>query len=102
MGLLFTYEPRKRALTKGGVRELEIRELTTVAGTMFELVEIELTRVRRMAEQAGDGFLLYLLDMAIIEANAKARASNENVATPVARLHPPSAGAVRLEFVDEG
>ena len=43
---------------------------------MLDLIEIELTRVRRMAEQADDGFLLYLIDMAIIQANARARARN--------------------------
>ena len=42
---------------------------------MLDLIEIELTRVRRMAEQTDDGFLLYLIDMAIIEAKANARAS---------------------------
>ena len=50
---------------------------------MFELVEIELTRVRRMAEQTSDDLLLYMIDMAIIEANAKARASSDSLATPV-------------------
>lgn len=68
---------------------------------MFGLVEIELTRVRRMAEQAGDGFLLYLIDMAIIEANAKARASNENDAAPVSARDGRS-GGVRLELVARG
>ena len=37
-----------------------------------------------MAEHADDGFLLYLIDMAIIEANAKARARNDGLETPVA------------------
>ena len=46
---------------------------------MFELIEIELTRVRRMAEQADDGFLLYLIDIAIIEANAKARSMQSSI-----------------------
>ena len=49
-----------------------------------------------MAEQAGDGFLLYLIDMAIIEANAKARASNENDAAPVSARDGRS-GGVRLD-----
>ncbi len=49
--------------------------------TLFELIEIELTRVRRMAEQENDGFLLYLIDMAILEANAKARARNDSLET---------------------
>jgi hypothetical protein len=45
---------------------------------MLDLIEIELTRVRRMAEHADDGFLLYLLDMAILEANRRARSFAEN------------------------
>ena len=49
--------------------------------TLFELIEIELTRVRRMAEQENDGFLLYLIDMAILEANSKARARNDSLET---------------------
>ena len=40
--------------------------------TILDLVEIELKRVRLMAEQAGDGLLLYLIDMAIWEAKHKA------------------------------
>ena len=44
---------------------------------MLDLIEIELTRVRRMAEHANDGFLLYLLDMAILEANRRARSRGE-------------------------
>jgi hypothetical protein len=44
---------------------------------MLDLIEIELTRVRRMAEQTDDRFLLYLLDMAILEANRRARSIAE-------------------------
>ncbi len=47
---------------------------------MFERVEIELTRVRRMAEQASDSLLLDLIDMAVLEANAKARAASNALA----------------------
>jgi len=36
-----------------------------------------------MAEQTNDGFLLYLIDMAILQANAKARASTQAVETLV-------------------
>ncbi len=39
---------------------------------MFELIQIELTRVRRMVELADDAFLLYLVDIAIVEAKARA------------------------------
>ncbi len=48
---------------------------------MLDLIEIELTRVRRMAEQENNGFLLYLIDMAILEANSKARARNDSLET---------------------
>jgi hypothetical protein len=48
---------------------------------MLDLIEIELTRVRRMAEHADDGFLLYLLDMAILEANSRARSKGEDGVT---------------------
>jgi hypothetical protein len=51
---------------------------------MFELLEIELTRVRKMAEQAGDAFLLYLIDIAIIEAHAQARTTAESPETALA------------------
>ncbi len=43
---------------------------------MLDLIEIELTRVRRMAEQADDSFPLYLIDMAIIQADARPRSRN--------------------------
>jgi len=48
---------------------------------MFDLIEIELTRVRRMAEQTDDAFLIYLIDIAIIEANAKARSNRDALET---------------------
>jgi hypothetical protein len=51
---------------------------------MFELVE-ELERVRREAEQLDEGMLLYLLDMAIVEARAKAGACNDNLYAPIKR-----------------
>lgn len=44
---------------------------------MIDLIEIELTRVRRMAEHTNDTFLLYLLDMAILEANRRSRSRGE-------------------------
>lgn len=40
---------------------------------MLKLIEIELSRARNMAEHADDGFLLYLIDMAILEVKRKAR-----------------------------
>ncbi len=36
-----------------------------------------------MAEHADDGFLLYLIDIAIIEANAKARSTKNSLETIV-------------------
>ena len=57
---------------------------------MFELIEIELTRVRRMAEPTGDGFLLYLIDIAILQANAKARSAAGAPEAPSAG--PPTPG----------
>jgi hypothetical protein len=41
---------------------------------MFDLTE-ELKRVRRFAEEVDDGILLYLLDMAIVEAKKAQRAA---------------------------
>ena len=40
---------------------------------MLELIEIELTRARNMAEHPGDDVLRYLIDMAILEARSKNR-----------------------------
>jgi hypothetical protein len=39
---------------------------------MFEAIEEELRRIRRMVELADESFLLYLIDIAIIEAQARA------------------------------
>ncbi len=35
---------------------------------MLDLMEIELIRIRKIAEHANNNFLLYLIDMAILEA----------------------------------
>jgi len=40
---------------------------------MLELIEIELTRARDMAEHPDDDVLRYLIDMAILEARSKNR-----------------------------
>jgi hypothetical protein len=45
--------------------------------TILELVEIELSRVRKLAEPACDGVLLYLIDMAILEAKRASSVANE-------------------------
>jgi hypothetical protein len=58
---------------------------------MLDLIETELTRVRRMAERADDDFLLYLVDMAIIEANSRARFRRD--AAEVAELAESERGA---------
>ena len=51
---------------------------------LLDLIETELTRVRRKAEHADDnGYLLYLLDMAILEANRRARSLAENRRGPI-------------------
>ena len=56
---------------------------------ILESIEVELTRIRRMvgraAETADDGFLLYLIDMAILEVNHRARIRNERHGMPVRR-----------------
>ncbi len=61
---------------------------------MLDLIEIELTRVRRMAEQAGDEFLLYLIDMAVIEAHARARSRRQS--SEAIQLGTPDCGDLRL------
>ena len=38
---------------------------------ILTLVQIELSNARNMAEHADDGFLLYLIDMAILEVKRK-------------------------------
>ncbi len=58
---------------------------------MLKLIEIELTRIRRMLEKADEIFLQYLIDMAIIEANAKARASNDSLESLVEHEGPRKA-----------
>jgi hypothetical protein len=50
---------------------------------MFESIELELTRIRRMADEADDNLLRFLIDGAIREANAKTRAANDNLATAI-------------------
>ena len=60
---------------------------------MFELIQIELTRVRRMVELADDPFLLYLLDIALIELSA--RAGHQSLET----LDPPAPRLVDRAFV---
>ena len=58
---------------------------------MHGLIEIELTRVRRMVDQAKESFLAYLVDMAIIEANAKARSFANSLETTISRSREPYA-----------
>jgi hypothetical protein len=63
--------------------------LPVLGKEMFDLIEIELTRVRRMAERADGEFLVYLIDMAIIEANAKARSPDNSLETLIPRSQEP-------------
>jgi hypothetical protein len=46
---------------------------------MFDLIESELTRIRRLAEQAGDKLLVYFIDIAIIESNRRARSIKDEL-----------------------
>ena len=59
---------------------------------MLDLIEIELTRIRRMAEHADDGFLLYLLDMAILEANRRSRSRSEGRDSSAGRVSSADTG----------
>ena len=69
----FVYTMDTRAQTPGH------DEASRRGKKMHELIEIELTRVRRMAEQVDDRFLLYLIDMAILEVHRKARSSKDSL-----------------------
>ena len=42
---------------------------------MLDLIEIELTRIRKMADHADNRFLVYLIDLAILETGRVARAN---------------------------
>jgi hypothetical protein len=57
---------------------------------MLDLIEIELVRIRKMAEQSGGGSLLYFIDLAILEVNRKSRsdkaAAEEGIAVSVNRV----------------
>jgi hypothetical protein len=46
-----------------------------------DVAETDLGQLGHMAEHAGDAFLLYALDMAILEANRRARSLAENRAS---------------------
>jgi hypothetical protein len=41
-------------------------------------IEVELTRIRRIAEQANNDYLLYYIDIAISEAGGKPNHRNDN------------------------
>ena len=58
---------------------------------MYELILIELIRAGRMAEVAGEAFLLYLIDIAIIEAKRRSIADRrETVAAQPPQHAEPS------------
>jgi hypothetical protein len=43
-----------------------------------KLIEIELTKIRGMAEQVADDYLVYFIDMAISEVETKLNYRNDN------------------------
>ena len=51
---------------------------------MFKSIEMQLTKARSMAERADEPMLLYLIDVAIIEA--KALSSNNSLEALIPRL----------------
>ncbi len=59
---------------------------------MIELIHDELTRVCRLVELADDPFLLYLLDIAIIEVGARADHQSLQTLDP----SPPRLGRASL------
>ena len=66
---------------------------------MLDLIQIELARVRKMAEQADDGFLLYLIDMVILEANQKTVAGNNKAGTTASQAMQLVVSHNDLDFV---
>lgn len=44
----------------------------SAGGELFTQIEVELTRVKRMAEMTGDRPLIYFIDMSIIQARSRA------------------------------
>ncbi len=63
---------------------------------MFEEIQIELTTIRNAAEKSGDDFLAYLINMAIIQANAKARAGQTSLEALISASAEPQAQKSRL------
>jgi hypothetical protein len=63
---------------------------------MLDRIEIELTRIRREADHSGNRFLLYLLDMAILEANGGFRANTSGHAGDAADVLSPESGNSEL------
>jgi hypothetical protein len=53
----------------------------TSISEQLNLIEVELTRIRAMAEQACNDYLIYVIDMAIAEVESKSRYGNDNKAT---------------------
>jgi hypothetical protein len=43
-----------------------------------KLIEIELTKIRGLAEQVNDDYLVYFIDMAISEVEARLNYRNDN------------------------
>ncbi len=63
---------------------------------MLDRIEIELTRIRREADHSGNRFLLYLLDMAILEANGGFRANTSGRTDDAADVLSPEGGSSKL------
>lgn len=51
----------------------------------LNLIEAELTRIRAMAEQVCNDYLLYVIDMAIAEVASKSGYENDNKRSSAAR-----------------
>jgi hypothetical protein len=57
----------------------------TSISEQLNLIEAELTRIRAMAEQVCDDYLLYVIDMAIAEVEGKSGYGNDNKRSSAAR-----------------
>ena len=67
---------------------------------MFKSIEMQLTKARSMAERADEPMLLYLIDVAIIEA--KALSSNNSLEALIPRSLERRPRSQRVESVRHG
>ncbi len=56
---------------------------------ILKSIETDLSRARNIAEHADEGFLLYLIDMAILEVKGKARSGGGGGRGSIKRLRLP-------------